>query len=208
MESVGWPPCSAQTGAASGQSSLFVGVGLLSHHFYVANFQLGVRTFLFAQGILRLVWIISQSHLGPHFLNPVLPDILIQASTGVVRARMSDSLHHEADVLLLCCPGLPDAEDWRTPTENLCDSSPALQQGVVLANILLRYIQDLLRLQNSNQNILRRSTMSTLTESSTVKTCQVIKLHNVKISHRARSEILHSRNIFSLSANFHRNFIR
>ena len=68
---------------------------------------------------------------------------------------MSDPLHHEADVLLLGAPGAPNTEDERIPTEELGDSSPALQEGVVLVNIGLLTLQDIQAFQDFYYDLLQ-----------------------------------------------------
>ena len=68
---------------------------------------------------------------------------------------MSDPLHHETDVLLLGAPGAPNAEDERISTEELRDSSPALQEGVVLVNICLLALQDIEAFQHFYDDVLQ-----------------------------------------------------
>ena len=68
---------------------------------------------------------------------------------------MPDPLHHEADVFLLGAPGPPNTEDERISTEELRDSPPALQQGVVLVHLRLLALQDMEALQHLNYYVLQ-----------------------------------------------------
>ena len=68
---------------------------------------------------------------------------------------MFDPLHHKADVLLLGAPGPPDTKDQRVSTEELRDSSPALQEGVVLVNIGLLALQDIQAFQDFYYDVLQ-----------------------------------------------------